>query len=91
MLLFLLIESWDLVIFNNKIPITAASVLIDMFNFMSRIKIDKNLFEKLHKKNKLHAIYDVVDWRNRIKRRYYTLFLVLQYLSELFFNKHILK
>lgn len=52
MLLFLLIESWDLVIFNNKIPITAASILIDMFNSMSRIKIDKNLFEKLHEKKR---------------------------------------
>lgn len=52
MLLFLLIESWDLVIFNNKIPITAASILIDMFNSMSRIKIDKKLFEKLQKKKK---------------------------------------
>lgn len=52
MLLFLLIESWDLVIFNNEIPITAASILIDMFNSMSRIKIDKKLFEKLQGKKK---------------------------------------
>lgn len=52
MLLFLLIESWDLVIFNNKIPITAASILIDMFNSMSRIKIDKKLFEKLQEKKR---------------------------------------
>ena len=86
MLLFLLIESWDIVIFSNKILITTASILMDMFNSMSRIKIDKNLFEKLH------AIYDVVDWRNKIKRRYlhFVLFFVLYYLSELFLNSHIL-
>lgn len=43
MLLFLLIEPWDPVILNYKIPITAASILMDMFNSMSRIK-DHNLF-----------------------------------------------
>ena len=77
MLLFLLIESWDLVIFNNKLPITAASILMD-FNSMSRIKIDTNLFEKLH------AIYDVVDWRNRIKRYLHFIFSPIIFIRAIF-------
>jgi hypothetical protein len=44
MILFLLIESWELVMFNNKIPITAAFILTDMIDSMPRIKLDQNFF-----------------------------------------------
>lgn len=67
MLLFLLIESWELMILN-KILITEASIFMDMFNSTARIKLDRNLFQSLH------AISAVVTWRNRIKDTFSTWF-----------------